>query len=188
MTPALGIVPLAAETSRPNAKRSRVMRLPLASRRNAGQGATPSRHDMGVSESVPQRNRTAAAAETIALVLDEPSPLPESAGDVEELARRLRGHISQLGVLATPETSALRSAQQLASEGVPDGYMPSRVHLVKLAESTQALVAAVQAHDVVPVQTVPRRRWWKPQINVLRGAVFAVALACLVWAASVPRA
>ncbi|MGV9557420.1 DUF6415 family natural product biosynthesis protein [Streptomyces sp. NPDC003522] len=143
---------------------------------------------MGVSGSVPQRNGTAAATETIALVLDEASPLPESAGDVEELARRLRGHISQLGVAVPPGTSALRSAQQLASEGVPDGYMPSRVHLVKLAEATQALVAAVQVHGVVPVQTVRRRRWWTPQINVLRVVVFAVALACLVWAASVPRA
>jgi hypothetical protein len=163
------------------------MRLPLATRRDACQGIVLSRQDFGVSGPVPQRDRTLAAAETVALVLDEASPLPESAGDVEELARRLRGHISQLGAVVPPETSALRSAQQLGSEGVPDGYMPSRVYLVKLAEATHALVAAVQAHGVSPVQTARRRRWWKPQINLLRGAVFAVALACLVWAASVPR-
>ncbi|MEU4258428.1 DUF6415 family natural product biosynthesis protein [Streptomyces fradiae] len=163
------------------------MRLPLATRRDACQGVVPSRQDLSVSGPVPQRDRTVAAAETVALVLDEASPLPENAGDVEELARRLRGHISQLGAVVPPETSALRSAQQLASEGVPDGYMPSRVYLVKLAEATQALVAEVQAHGVKSVQTARRRRWWKPQINALRGAVFAVALACLVWAASVPR-
>lgn len=163
------------------------MRLPSTSRRDACPGVVPSRQDLGVSGPVPQRDRAVAAAETIALVLDEASPLPESAGDVEELARRLRGHISQLGVVVQPGTSALRSAQQLASEGVPEGYMPSRVYLVKLAEATQALVAAVQAHGGVPVKTERRRRWWKPQINVLRGAVFTVALACLVWAASVPR-
>ncbi|TKT05257.1 hypothetical protein E4U91_28875 [Streptomyces lasalocidi] len=128
-----------------------------------------------------------AAAETVALVLDEESPLPESAGDVEELACRLRGHISQLGIVVPPGTSALRSAQQLASAGVPDGYMPSRVHLVRLAEATQDLIAAVQAHDDSPAPLTLMRCWRKPRVNVLRGAVFAVALACLVWAASVPR-
>jgi hypothetical protein len=64
--------------------------------------------------------------------------------------------------------------------------MPSRVHLVRLAEATQDLIAAV-AHDVAPAKSVQRRRWWKPPINVLRGAVFALALACVVLAASVPR-
>ncbi|MFG3126685.1 DUF6415 family natural product biosynthesis protein [Streptomyces tendae] len=134
-----------------------------------------------------QRDQAVAAAETVALVLDEESPLPMSAGDVEELARRLRGHISQLGVVVPPGASALRSAQQLASAGVPDGYMPSRVHLVKLAEATQALVATLQAHGVDPAKPTRRRRCWKPRINVLRGSVFAVAFACLILAASVPR-
>ncbi|WP_371665867.1 DUF6415 family natural product biosynthesis protein [Streptomyces sp. NBC_01241] len=135
-----------------------------------------------------QRDQAVAAAETVALVLDEESPLPGSAGDVEELARRLRGHISQLAVVVPPGAPALRGAQQLAAAGVPDGYMPSRVHLVKLAEATQAFVATVQAHGVAPAKPTRRWRWWKPQINVLRGSVFAVAFACLVLAASVPRA
>ncbi|MET9507794.1 DUF6415 family natural product biosynthesis protein [Streptomyces flavidovirens] len=128
-----------------------------------------------------------AAAETVALVLDKDSSLPESAADVEELARRLRGHISQLGVVVPPGASTLRGAQQLASAGLPDGYMPSRVHLVKLAEATQELVATMQAHGVSPAKPTRRRRWWKPRINVLRGSVFALAFACLVLAASVPR-
>ncbi|MFI8872258.1 DUF6415 family natural product biosynthesis protein [Streptomyces sp. NPDC055243] len=135
-----------------------------------------------------QRDQTVAAAETVALVLGEDSPLPESTSDVEELARLLRGHISQLGVVAPPEASALRGAQQLASAGVPDGYMPSRVHLVKLAEATQALIAVVQAHGADPAKPTRRRRWWKPRINVLRGPVFAVACACWILAASSPRA
>lgn len=134
-----------------------------------------------------QRDQAVAATETVALVLGEESPLPESADDVEELAWRLRGHISQLGFVVPPGASALRGAQQLASAGVPDGYMPSRVHLVKLAEATQALVATVQAHGVAPAKPARRWRWWKPRINVLRGSVFAVAFACLVLAASVPR-
>ncbi|MGW5868369.1 DUF6415 family natural product biosynthesis protein [Streptomyces sp. NPDC055239] len=124
----------------------------------------------------------------MALVLDEESPLPESAADVEELAQRLGDHISQLEGLVPPGASALRDAQQLSSAGVPDGYVPSRVHLVKLAEATQELIAAVQAHGVTPAMPTRGRRWWKPRINVLRGSVFAVAFACLILAASVPRA
>ncbi|MGW7069459.1 DUF6415 family natural product biosynthesis protein [Streptomyces sp. NPDC054855] len=135
-----------------------------------------------------QRDQTVAAAETVALVLGEDSPLPESTSDVEELALLLRGHISQLGIVAPPEASALRGAQQLASAGVPDGYMPSRVHLVKLAEATQALIAVVQAHGADPAEPTRRRRWWKPRINMLRGPVFAVAFACWILAASAPRA
>ncbi|MEN8654340.1 DUF6415 family natural product biosynthesis protein [Streptomyces sp. 21So2-11] len=133
------------------------------------------------------RDQSVAAAETVALVLDEDSPLPENADDVEELARRLRGHISRLGLVVTPGAPALRGAQQLASAGVPNGYMPSTVHLIKLAEATQALVATVQAH-VVPAKPTRRRRWWKPQLIVLCTSVFAVAFALLALAASVPRA
>ncbi|GAA2967016.1 DUF6415 family natural product biosynthesis protein [Kitasatospora cinereorecta] len=99
-----------------------------------------------------QRDQAVAAAETVALVLDDESPLPQSAGDVEQLARRLRGHIGQLGAVVPPRAATLRGAQQLASAGVPDGYMPSRVHLVKLAEATQALVATVQAHGAAGAQ------------------------------------
>jgi hypothetical protein len=163
------------------------MRLPLTSRRDADPRVAPSRPSGIGTAPGPQRDRAVAAAETVALVLDEDSPLPESAGDVEELARRLRGHISQLDLVVPPGASALPSAQQLASEGVPRGYMPSRVHLVRLAEATQALVATAQAHGVAPAKPMPRRRWWKPRLNVLRGTVFAVAFALLALAASVPR-
>ncbi|WP_408992229.1 DUF6415 family natural product biosynthesis protein [Streptomyces sp. 1268] len=141
-----------------------------------------SRRDPGL-----QRDRAVAAAETVALVLAEDSPLPESFGDVEELAQRLRGHISQLGAVVPPGTSALHSAQQLASASVPDGHLPGRVHLAKLAEATQRLIATAQAHSVAPAKPTRRRRWWKPQLNVLRGSVFAVVIACLVLAASTPR-
>ncbi|MEU4030656.1 DUF6415 family natural product biosynthesis protein [Streptomyces anulatus] len=130
----------------------------------------------------PQRDRAVAAAETVALVLAEDSPLPESFSDVEELAQRLRGHISQLGAVVPPGGSALHSAQQLASVSVPDGHLPGKVHLVKLAEATQRLIATAQTHGVAPAKTMRRCRWWKTQLNVLRGSVFAVAIACLVLA------
>ncbi|WP_327370758.1 DUF6415 family natural product biosynthesis protein [Streptomyces sp. NBC_01217] len=163
------------------------MRLSLAPRREACQRVGRGRRDRVPAALGPQRNQAVAAAETVTLVLDEDSSLPESAADVEELARRLRGHISQLGVMASPGEPALCRAHQVGSESVPDGYMPSRVYLVKLAEATQELVATVQAHGVGPPKPTRRRPWWKPQINLLRGAVFAVAFACLVLAASVPR-
>ncbi|MFF2941212.1 DUF6415 family natural product biosynthesis protein [Streptomyces niveus] len=165
------------------------MRLSLVVRREAGhRDGRGRRGHVGVGSADVQRDQAVAAAETVELVLGEDSPLPESASDVEQLALRLRGHISQLGFVAPPESSALRGAQLLGSASVPDGYMPSRVYLVKLAEATQALIAVVQAHGFTPVRQPRRRRWWKPRINVLRGSVFAVAFACLVLAASVPRA
>ncbi|MFE3382381.1 DUF6415 family natural product biosynthesis protein [Streptomyces anulatus] len=134
-----------------------------------------------------QRDWAVAAAETVALVLDEDSPLPESVADVEELARRLRGHISQLGYVVSPGTSVLHGAQQLASVSVPDGHVPGRVHLVKLAEATQTLIATAQSHRVAPAEPMRRRCRWKPGLNVQRGSVFALAIVCFVLAASAPR-
>ncbi|MEU4659502.1 DUF6415 family natural product biosynthesis protein [Streptomyces sp. NPDC023723] len=134
-----------------------------------------------------RRAQAAFAAETVRLVLGEDSPLPDTAADVEDLARRLRGHVSQLGALAPARESALLRAQQLCAGGLPEGYMPSRVHLVRLAEATQELISAVQPHGDASAQPARGRRWWKPPVNVLRGSVFALALACLVLAASVPR-
>ncbi|MEU3499915.1 DUF6415 family natural product biosynthesis protein [Streptomyces hundungensis] len=126
----------------------------------------------------------------MALVLDEDSPLPEKPGDVEDLVRRLRGHIIQLSVAVPPHEPAVRRAQRLASAPAPDGYVPSRVHLVHLAEATQELLVIARPHnqvDSVPPSPCRSRRWRKPQINTLRGAVFAVAFALLILAASLPR-
>ncbi|MEU5898774.1 DUF6415 family natural product biosynthesis protein [Streptomyces venezuelae] len=128
-----------------------------------------------------------AASETVTLVLGEDSLLPESPADVEDLVRLLRGHVAQLGARSVQGTSALLRAQQLCSESIPEGYMPSRVYLVRLAEATQELAAHVEPGECGPKATRGARRWRRPKVNVLRGAVFALALACLVLAASVPR-
>jgi hypothetical protein len=163
------------------------MRLSLALRQDACQRVAPSRKGRIAAEPVSLRDQVVAAAETVALVLDDSSPLPETDADVEDLARRLRGHINRLGVMVQKEAPALRRAQQLGSAGVPDDYMPSRVHLVRLAEATQDLVATVEAHGTGRAMRQRGPRWRTPPINLLRGAVFAVAFACLVLAASVPR-
>ncbi|GAA3821430.1 DUF6415 family natural product biosynthesis protein [Streptomyces chiangmaiensis] len=163
------------------------MRLSLAPRQDACQRVASNRKGRVAVEAAAQRDQAVAAAETVALVLDEDSPLPETAADVEELAMRLRGHIDRLGVMVPKEEPVLRRAQQLGSAAVPDGYMPSRVHLVKLAEAAQELVATAEAHGTDRAMRQRARRWWTPSINLLRGTVFAVAFACLVLAASVPR-
>lgn len=163
------------------------MRLSLAPRQADGQRAMPGRKARVTDEPVRRRDQATATAETVALVLDEESPLPETAADVEDLARRLRGHINQLGVMVPNKEPALRHAQQLGSAGVPDGYMPSRVYLVQLAKATQELAATVETCGSHRAKQQRGRRLWTPGINVLRGAVFALALACLVLAASVPR-
>ncbi|MDX2610918.1 DUF6415 family natural product biosynthesis protein [Streptomyces stelliscabiei] len=128
-----------------------------------------------------------ATLETVTLVLGEDSPLPDSAADVEDLVRLLRGHVAQLGAQTAPGIPALLRAQRLCSDSVPEGYMPSRVYLVRLAEATQELMAHVERGGPGPISVQGGRRWRKPTVNVLRGAVFALALACLVFAASVPR-
>ncbi|WP_338673899.1 DUF6415 family natural product biosynthesis protein [Streptomyces sp. SCSIO 30461] len=163
------------------------MRLSLVPRWEALQRAGRSGRDRVTVEPGSRRNQAEAAAETVALVLDEDSRLPESAADVEELVRRLRGHISQLGFLAAREEPILWRARQLGSQSVPDGYMPSRVYLVRLAEATQELVATVRSRGTSPVESARGRRWGKSRLNALSGTVFAVAIACLVLAASLPR-
>ncbi|MER6331405.1 DUF6415 family natural product biosynthesis protein [Streptomyces sp. NPDC001034] len=135
----------------------------------------------------PERDHVMAASETVTLVLGEGSPLPESAADVEDLVRLLRGHVAQLGARTAPGVPALLRAQRLCSDSVPEGYMPSRVYLVRLAEATQELMAHVERGGPGPISVEGGRRWCKPTVNMLRGAVFALALACLVFAASVPR-
>ncbi|WP_420036138.1 DUF6415 family natural product biosynthesis protein [Streptomyces sp. cg28] len=132
-----------------------------------------------------ERDRVVAAMETVTLVLGEESPLPESSGDVDDLVWLLRGHVAQLGTRASADVPVLVRARRLCADDIPDGYVPSRVYLVKVAEATQELAAHVATLGPIPSQAV--RRWWRPRLNVLRGVVFALALACLVLAASVPR-
>ncbi|MFF8447786.1 DUF6415 family natural product biosynthesis protein [Streptomyces leeuwenhoekii] len=163
------------------------MRLPLTSGRDARRPVAASHQEGFVFKPGSQRAQAVAASETVVLVLDKDSPLPESDADVEDLARRLRGHVHQLAVMVSPGRPVLRRAQQLGSVSTPDGYMPSRVYLVMLAEATRELVATVQSHGVDPVEPMGGRRRRKLRINVLRGMVFAVALTCLFLAGSVPR-
>ncbi|MCX4741853.1 DUF6415 family natural product biosynthesis protein [Streptomyces antibioticus] len=135
----------------------------------------------------PERDHVMAASETVTLVLGEESPLPESAADVEDLVRLLRGHIAQLGVRSAPYAPALQRAQQLCSDSIPEGFMPSRVYLVRLAEATQELMVYVERGGPGPIRIEDGRRWPRPTVSLLRGVVFALALACLIFAASVPR-
>lgn len=141
-------------------------------------------------EPSPQRSPVVAAAETVRLVLGEDSPLPASATDVDDLTRLLRCHIAQLGTRTARKNPAVLRARRLCSDSVPEGHLPNRIFLVRLAEATQELIAQVERGGPEPMRP-ERRRCWKPPINVRRGVVvFAVALAlaltCLIFAASVP--
>ncbi|MFE5859725.1 DUF6415 family natural product biosynthesis protein [Streptomyces virginiae] len=127
--------------------------------------------------------------ETVSLVLGEESPLPETDQDVVDLVHRLRGHVMQLGAVALPGP-ALDHARQVSGGDLPDGHLPSRVYLRQLAEATQDLVRAANS----PPQREERRalglgRWKvrRPSRNALRAMVFAVAVAILIIAGSVPR-
>ncbi|MFI8306991.1 DUF6415 family natural product biosynthesis protein [Streptomyces sp. NPDC085927] len=135
------------------------------------------------------RHLTTAARETVALVLDDNSPLPETPEDVECLVARLRGHISQLGVVVPADDLALIRAQRLSSADPPDGYLPSRVHLVQLAKATLGLVSAAQRIDRAGLPATPPsgRRSRRLSRNTWRVLVLTVALITVVLAASLPR-
>jgi hypothetical protein len=111
-------------------------------------------------------------------------PVPESERDVQELVARLRGHVHRLGVLLPPGAPVLLTAQRLSSAPVPEGFMPSRVHLRKFAEAVKQLAAeAVPAENTMPA----RKRTSVLNRNAVRGMVFATALVVLIIAAGVPR-
>jgi hypothetical protein len=134
---------------------------------------------------IAQRDRTVAAAETVALVLDD-NVLPETSDDVETLAARLRVHISQLAPALPARHPVATLALQLSSAVPPDGYVSSRAHLVRMAEATRSLITAVRR--VGPGGWSPTRLRGRPSRNTVRLLVFAMALATLILAASVPRA
>ncbi|MFD4574997.1 DUF6415 family natural product biosynthesis protein [Streptomyces sp. NPDC058417] len=164
------------------------MRLSLAPRRAGGQFSGGPGRQAPIAESLTaERDQVVAASETVTLVLGEDSPLPESPADVEDLVRLLRGHVAQLGARTVQGVPALLRAQQLCYESIPEGFVPSRVYLVRLAEATQELMAFVESGAPRTSRMKGRWHWRKPPLNVLRGAVFALALACLALAASVPR-
>lgn len=93
------------------------------------------------------RSVVVSARETVALVLNEDSPVPESDRDVDDLMLRLRGHLMQLGP-ATPDRQSslatLKAAQALASKEVPDDYLQARVHLRRLALAVQELITEMR--------------------------------------------
>ncbi|MFD4613309.1 hypothetical protein ACFWOT_35650 [Streptomyces sp. NPDC058440] len=165
------------------------MRLSLDSRRDSSQLVGGRGRRAPVTEApAPERDHVVAASQTVTLVLGDDSPLRESAADAEDLVRLLRGHVAQLGARTAPGIPALLRAQQLCSDSIPEDYVPSRAYLVRLAEATQELTAYVERGGPEPISVEGGRHWRRPTVNVLRGAVFALALACLVFAASVPRA
>jgi hypothetical protein len=130
-----------------------------------------------------------AAAETVALVLDDNVPLPETSDDVETLAARLRLHISQLALTLPAGDRAVTRAQELGAAAIPEGYVSSRVHLMHLAEATQSVIAAVRGRGSAagPTSRLPGSGPRMPSRNTVRVLVFALALITLVAAASVPR-
>lgn len=93
----------------------------------------------------------ASARETVALVLDEEAPVPESGQDVDDLLLRLRGHVMQLGPIAQSDSCSLTLsvAQKLASSEVPGAYVQARVHLRNLAIAVQELMTDMGAAGLV---------------------------------------
>ncbi|WP_254641727.1 MULTISPECIES: DUF6415 family natural product biosynthesis protein [unclassified Streptomyces] len=135
------------------------------------------------------RDLVASATETINLVLDEGSPLPETDQDVTDLVRRLRGHIMQLADASLPGRT-LDHAREVSGTNIPEGYVPSRVYLRQLALVTHALVAEHTTHLSRRGRLLDRPGpWgrWRPSRIALRRAVVAVAVILLIIVSSVPN-
>ncbi|MFC9543077.1 DUF6415 family natural product biosynthesis protein [Streptomyces sp. NPDC056956] len=130
-----------------------------------------------------------AAAETVAWVLDEDAPLPDTAQDIEDLVHRLRGHVLRLGAAVPAGSPVLKQAQQLSATPLPDGYMPSRVYLVHLAEATQELIETARRSAQAGPSASVKGRWKTPSRNAVRVAVFVLVLVLvtLVITASAPQ-
>ncbi|MFE9802975.1 DUF6415 family natural product biosynthesis protein [Streptomyces goshikiensis] len=139
------------------------------------------------------RDATAAAAETVALVLGEFEPLPASEQDVTDLVLSLRGHVSALGAELPLACGPMRAAWQLASEAIPAGYMPSRVYLRQLALATQELIEVRRRSTAAVARAAPAqkpaglRRLRPPSRNTVRILVFGLAAITLIIAGSIPR-
>nr|WP_239085441.1 hypothetical protein [Streptomyces halstedii] len=116
--------------------------------------------------------------------MDPDSCLPETARDVEDLTIRLRGHVLELGATLSAGDPVLVAAQKLSLMPLPEGYLPSRVHLVQLAEATACLVRAVRNSGTV---RPARKRPLLPRRDVVRLIVFAGALISIVLGSSLPR-
>ncbi|MFE9970131.1 DUF6415 family natural product biosynthesis protein [Streptomyces hirsutus] len=137
------------------------------------------------------REPAVAAAETVAWVLDEDAPLPDTAQDIEDLVHRLRGHVLRLGAAVPAGSPVLKQAQQLSATPLPDGYMPSRVYLVHLAEATQELIETARRSAQAGPSASVKGRWKTPSRNAVRIAVFVLVLVLvlvtLVITASAPQ-
>ncbi|GAA4802987.1 DUF6415 family natural product biosynthesis protein [Streptomyces ziwulingensis] len=129
----------------------------------------------------------AAASETAARVLGEDAPLPGTRQDVEDLVCRLRGHIMQLGAAVAAGSPVLDQAQRMSVAPIPDGYVPSRVFLVRLAEVVQSLVELSRRSPPTGPSPSLKGAWRNSSRNAVRIAVFVLALVTLVIAASVPQ-
>ncbi|MFB7918574.1 DUF6415 family natural product biosynthesis protein [Streptomyces sp. NPDC056061] len=86
----------------------------------------------------------AQATETVARILDEDGPLPETQADRTDLLCRLSGHLMELGPhvpSSGPCAEALkRSWQQAAGAPSVDHYLPLCVHLRALAQRVHELL------------------------------------------------
>ncbi|GGX51756.1 hypothetical protein GCM10010341_86510 [Streptomyces noursei] len=87
------------------------------------------------------------AAALASTVLDLNVPLPRSQGEVDARSADLRWRLPHLARKAGTQARArgqhklLAQASAFSSQPAPAGYMPSRIHLIRLAEVAQALLA-----------------------------------------------
>ncbi|MFJ5817211.1 DUF6415 family natural product biosynthesis protein [Streptomyces sp. NPDC093108] len=104
----------------------------------------------------------ARAARTVALVLDEDAPVPETPQDVADLRHWLNGHLMELSA-QVPRSGAwareLEEVRQFAGQAPPaDDFHAARVHLRTLAGRLDRVLGEMAARpSALPLRTVADR-------------------------------
>ncbi len=104
------------------------------------------------SASVASRSVVSAARETVAMVLADGAPIPETDQDIYDLMLRLRGHLMQLGALAPDRSHAVAEAMAVAREReteVPEDCARALMPLAKFAAAVRAVLWALRAEGAL---------------------------------------
>ncbi|MFC9266234.1 DUF5999 family protein [Streptomyces zhihengii] len=110
------------------------------------------------SASTPTRCVVSAAQETLAVVLTDGCPIPESDQDIHDLMLRLRGHLMQLGTLAPTQTEPVTSALEVAwvcEAQVPVSHAQALLPLVRFASAIRAVLGALRAEGALCEHSSP---------------------------------
>ncbi|MFD8727674.1 DUF5999 family protein [Streptomyces sp. NPDC059611] len=112
----------------------------------------------GSRPSPARRSVAAATAETLAMVLTDDAPVPDSDQDIHDLMLRLRGHLMQLGALAPERTGAVARAIDAAwahEALVPESHAQALMPLSRFATAVRTVLWELRAEGTLCEHSPP---------------------------------